>query len=66
MKKYMKLKAAKVKDETDERGGNQGITSEDWTEADLEEAYHRTKLITILKKDPVLKMLKAKMQGPAP
>ena len=64
MKKYMKLKAPEVKDETDESGGNQGITSEDWTEADLEEAYHRTKLMTMLKKDLVMKMLKVKLQGP--
>ena len=65
MKKYMKLKAPEVEDETDESGENQGITSEYWTEADLEEAYHRTKLMTMLKKDPVMKMLKVKMQGPA-
>ena len=64
MKKYMKLKAPEVEDETDESGENQGITSEDWTEADLEEAYHRTKLMTMLKKDPVMKMLKVKIQGP--
>ena len=59
--KFNKLKAPTCEDETDESEGDQDIASENWTEDDLEEAYHRNKLKIFIRKDPVMKTLKVKM-----
>ncbi|CAI5716890.1 unnamed protein product [Peronospora effusa] len=66
--KHTKLKAPRGGDTTDESGESQGVAIKDWTEEDLEEAYHRNKLKKFLRKDPVMKTLKVKLldqvQGP--
>ena len=59
--KFNKLKAPTCEDETDESEGDQDIASENWTEDDLEEAYHRNKLKIFIRKGPVMKTLKVKM-----
>ncbi|CAI5706521.1 unnamed protein product [Peronospora effusa] len=60
--KHTKLKAPRGGDTTDESGVSQGAASNDWTEEDLEEAYHRNKLKKFLRKDPVMKALKVKLR----
>ena len=60
--KYTKLKAPTGGNETAESEEYQDIVTEIWTEDDLEEAYHRSKLKTFLQKDPVMKIFKVKMQ----
>ncbi|CAI5701234.1 unnamed protein product [Peronospora effusa] len=60
-KKHTKLKAPRGGDTTDESEESQGVASKDWTEEDLEEAYHRNKLKKFLRKDPLMKALKVKL-----
>lgn len=62
-KKYSKLKAPRDEDETDESEGDQGLAKEDWSEGELEKAYHLNQLKIFLRKDPVMKTLKVKMLG---
>ncbi|CAI5706020.1 unnamed protein product [Peronospora farinosa] len=59
--KHTKLKAPRGGDTKDESGESQGVASKDWTEENLEEAYHRNKLKKFLRKDPVMKALKVKL-----